>query len=419
MSTNSIKRWPILLGTLTVVPCLGAVYAWSVFSKPVQKFFGAKMGVDPATLVTPVGRIFSIVILVFAISALVAGKLQDRVGPRWITTIGGVLLGGGLLLASQAQSVLQLQIFYGVIAGSGLGFGYVCPLATCVKWFPDRKGLITGVAVGGMGLGSTVFAPLAKSIIETKGVMSAFAYLGIIFLVLVIFGSQFLKLPPEGFKPAGWNPPSVSIAGKGAYDFTQKQMMSTVQFYLVWFMFLLGCTATLMFYGLASPIGQKIAGLTVAQATAIVGIMGLLNSAGRLLWGSISDKIGRMNTLVTIFLVCATAMIMLMNATSYVLFALSAAMVALSLGGFMATFPATTADFYGSKYLGGNYGIVYLAYGFGAVTGIELGTKFLSADMLNNAFMVAAVLCVIGAGMAFFTNPPILKENYDDKVTSY
>jgi OFA family oxalate/formate antiporter-like MFS transporter len=405
------KRWPVLLGTLTVVPCLGAVYAWSVFSKPVQKLFGNSMGVDPSTLTTSVGRIFSIVILMFAVSALIAGKLQDRLGPRWITFIGGVLLGGGLLLASTAKSVGQLQFYYGVVAGSGLGFGYVCPLATCVKWFPDKKGLITGVAVGGMGAGSTIFAPLSKWLIGIKGVMPTFAILGAIFFILISIGSQFLKNPPAGFKPAGWNPPPTSTAGKGANDFTMKQMLATPQFYLIWIMFLLGCTAALMFYGLASPIGQKIAGLSVAEATGVVAIIGLLNSGGRLLWGGISDKLGRMRTLSVVFTICALAMIMLMYATSYGLFLTAACLVALSLGGFMATFPATTADFYGPKNLGGNYGLVYLAYGFGAVVGIELGARYFKADNINTAFMVAAVLCLIGAGLALFTKAPHLKSN--------
>ncbi len=413
MSEQVTRRWPVVLGTLTVVPCLGAVYAWSVFSKPVQSLFGAQLGVDPATLTTPVGRIFSIVILMFAVSALIAGKLQDRLGPRWITFIGGILLGGGLILASKAQSVTQLQIYYGVVAGSGLGFGYVCPLATCVKWFPDRKGLITGVAVGGMGAGSTIFAPLAKYLIDVKGVMPTFAILGVIFFILISVGSQFLKNPPPGFKPAGWEPPK-DTAGKGTVDFTMGQMLSTPQFYIIWIMFLLGCTAALMVYGLASPVGQQIAGLTVAQATGVVAIMGLLNSGGRLFWGGISDKLGRMRTLSVVFIVCAFAMFLLMNASGYVIFLTASSLVALSLGGFMATFPATTADFYGSKNLGGNYGLVYLAYGFGAVTGMELGTRFLATN-INTAFIISAVLCLIGSAMAFVTKPPVLKTNTDNK----
>lgn len=412
------KRWPVVLGTLTVVPCLGAVYAWSVFNKPVRMLFGEQMGVDPATLTTSVGRIFSVVILMFAVSALIAGKLQDRLGPRWITFIGGILLGGGLILASQAKSIPQLQLFYGVIAGSGLGFGYICPLATCIKWFPDKKGLIAGVAVGGMGAGSTIFAPLAKYFIDLKGVMPTFAILGAIFFVLISFGSQLLKNPPADYRPAGWNPPATAVAGKGTTDFSMAQMLATPQFYLLWVMFLFACTSALMFYGLASDIGQKIAGISVASATGVVAIIGLLNSVGRLLWGGISDRLGRMRTLSVIFLICAAAMIILIFANNYILFTTAACLIALCLGGFMVTFPTTTADFYGPKNQGGNYGLVYLAYGFGAVTGMELGTYFLKSDNIDSAFIISAVLCLIGAGTAYITKAPVLKASVANKVTA-
>ncbi len=408
MAQKAGNRLLVVLGTLLVVPCLGAVYAWSVFQRPVQEHFGQLLGVDPATLTSQVALNFSIVILMFAISALIAGRLQDRMGPRWITTIGALLLGGGLILSSQATSILQLQIFYGVIAGAGLGFGYVCPMATCIKWFPDKKGMITGVAVGGMGAGALIFAPIASSLIESQGVMPTFAYLGVMFILLAGTGAQLLKPPPEGYRPPGWEPPAASSAGKGANDFTPGQMLSTVQFYLIWAMFLFGCAAALMIIGLASPIGQEVANLTVVQATLVVSILGMLNSVGRLFWGTVSDKLGRMRTLSVVFIICGSGLLLLMTANSFTLFAVSASMVALTFGGYMAVFPATTADFYGSKNLGANYGLVYLAYGFGAVLGMQLGAELLVTN-INMAFLAGAVLCFIGAGMSFITKPPKYK----------
>ena len=201
-----MNRWLSLLGALLVIPCLGAVYSWSIYQGPLQEFFAARMGVQPDSLQMPISMVFSVVILVFAVSAYFGGKLQDGIGPQKVTVAGGVLLGLGLILSSRATSVMHLYLFYGLISGTGLGFAYITPLATCNKWFPDKKGLISGVVVAGMGLGSLVFTPVGRAMVLSRGVMDTWLALGFVFMGLVCTGSLFLKLPPAGYRPPGWNP---------------------------------------------------------------------------------------------------------------------------------------------------------------------------------------------------------------------
>jgi OFA family oxalate/formate antiporter-like MFS transporter len=395
-----MNRWLSLLGALLVIPCLGAVYAWSIYQGPLQEVFAQKMGVTPEGLQLPISMVFSATILVFAITAYFGGRLQDKIGPQRVTIMGGVLLGLGLILSSQATSIAYLYLFYGIISGTGLGFAYITPLATCNKWFPDKKGLISGVVVAGMGLGSLVFTPVGRAMVLSRGVMSTWLILGFVFMALVCTGSLFLKLPPAGYRPPGWEP---SMAGNQASaNFTQREMLATPAFYGLWLMFLVGSAAGLMVIGLASSIGQQIAGLTSSEAAAVVSMLGIFNGAGRILWGALSDRIGRMRTLAALFLITAAAMASFTVVSSMVPFAIAISTVTLCFGGYLALFPATTAEFYGIQNLGGNYGLVYIAYGVGAPVGMYLGTSL----TIQAAFLSSAILCLVAAGIALITKPP-------------
>lgn len=415
MENKVTNRWIVVIGAVIIQLCLGAVYSWSLFNAPLMSAHGWER--------SEVALVFSITIATMAFFTIIAGKIQDQIGPRWVATAGGIMLGTGILLASQATELWQIYLFYGVIGGAGVGTAYVCPLATCVKWFPDKRGLISGIAVAGFGAGALLFTPLIKNFLATfaatgttaegaiiysaAGISQTFIYLGVIYLIIVVIGAQFLKVPPVGYVPEGWTPPVATAGGSAGKDFSTGQMFSTPQFYFIWVMFLFGSMAGLMVIGLASDIGQTLAGLTVATATTAVMAIAFFNAAGRLIWGTVSDKIGRIKTLNIMYILTAIAMFSLSfigEGLTLVTFLLLCSLIGLCFGGFLALFPSLTADYYGTKNLGINYGIIFLAYGSGAILGPVVGT---SMDF-TQAFMVAAVLCVIGSVMTFFVKQPQL-----------
>lgn len=398
MSQEKIRnRWLIVVGAVMIQLCLGAVYAWSLFNQPLID----KFGWDKADVVLT----FSITIATMAVFTIIAGKIQDKIGPRWVATAGGILLGLGLILASKATSISQLYFFYGIIGGAGIGTAYVCPLATCLKWFPDKRGLISGIAVAGFGAGALIFKPLILSFIASSGVAATFMYLGAIYLVVVVLGAQFLVVPPAGYVPEGWTPPAA--AAGGGNDFSTGQMFGTLQFYVLWFMYLFGCTAGLMVIGLAKDIGTNLVKLDPATAANAVVTVALFNAAGRIIWGTLSDKLGRINSLLVMYILAAGAMFAMSSITmTNSSFLLLCSLIGFCFGGFLALFPSVTADYYGTTNVGTNYGIIFMAYGSAAI----LGPKIATSVPFTQAFMIAAVLCAIGAGLTFLVRKaPALK----------
>ncbi|MFC0469178.1 OFA family MFS transporter, partial [Halalkalibacter kiskunsagensis] len=327
-----MNRWLVVLGAVIIQINLGAVYAWSLFNQPLMNKFGwAREDV----VVT-----FSITIAIFALATIFAGRLQDKIGPRWVATIGGVLLGLGLVLASQATTLYQLYFFYGVIGGIGIGMTYVCPLSACVKWFPDKRGFISGVAVAGFGLGGLIFKPIIELLIESMGVSSTFLYLGVIYLILVVAGAQLLKNPPveETTRKASKAIPELSN------NFSPKQMLGTYQFYLLWFMFLFGSMSGLMVISFAVDIGVDIVNLDMGKAANAVMVIALFNAAGRIVLGRVSDSFGRTNTLMMVYGLTALIMFyMSTGAMNYPTFLLSVSLIGFCFGGFLALFPSVTA----------------------------------------------------------------------------
>jgi MFS transporter, OFA family, oxalate/formate antiporter len=395
-----MNRWLVVLGAVLIQINLGAVYAWSLFNQPlIDKFGWAREDV----VVT-----FSITIAVFAFATIFAGRLQDQIGPRWVATIGGLLLGIGLMLSSQATSLVQLYLFYGVIGGIGIGMTYVCPLSACVKWFPDKRGFISGVAVAGFGLGGLIYKPLIGYFIELSGVSSSFMYLGIIYLVLVIAGAQLLKNPTEEqmlkYQPAQQeanNLPKTHIDTNN--QFTPKQMLRTHQFYLLWFMFLFGSVSGLMVISFAVDIGVDMANLELEQAGNAVMVIALFNAAGRIVLGKLSDRFGRKNTLMAIY--GLTAVIMFYMSTgmmNYPLFLMAVSLIGFCFGGFLALFPSVTADYFGVRNLGSNYGFMYQAYGLSAFVG-PIVVKSLP---FTYAFLLAGFICVLAIAMAKLVEVP-------------
>ncbi len=389
MSQDKVKnRWVVVLGAVLIQLCLGAVYAWSLFNAPIMKL-------HPDWKPSDVVMTFSITIFVFAIFTIIAGKIQDKIGPRWVATAGGIIMGVGIMLASQASTLTQLYLFYGLIGGAGIGAAYVCPLATCLKWFPDKRGLISGIAVAGFGAGALVFKPLILSFLGSYGVASTFLYLGAIYLVAVVIGAQLLVVPPAGYVPAGWTPPAQGSGG--GHDFSPGQMLGTMHFYILWIMYLFGATAGLMVIGLAKDIGTKLVQLGDAQAANAVVVVAIFNAAGRIIWGTLSDRLGRITSLLIMYILAALAMFAMSFMTmGYGSFLGLCSLIGFCFGGFLALFPSVTADYYGTKNVGTNYGMIFVAYGTAAIIGPKIGT----AVAFTQAFLIAGILCAIAAGLS-------------------
>ncbi|MBB6452744.1 OFA family oxalate/formate antiporter-like MFS transporter [Salirhabdus euzebyi] len=384
------NRWLVVLGSICIQICLGAVYGWSLFNQPLQD----KFGWDKEAIVIT----FSITIAVFALFTIIAGKVQDMIGPRWVASAGGVLLGIGLILSSYATSLMQLYVFYGVIGGAGIGIAYVCPLATCIKWFPEKRGFISGVAVGGFGAGGLIFKPIIVYLIEQFGVSSAFFYLGVIYLLLVVGGAQFLINPSINSKHL-----DNGSADPFKRQLSPTEMLRTKQFYFLWVMFLFGCTSGLMVISFAVDIGMQLVQLDLQTAGNAVMVIALFNASGRILLGMLSDRIGRQNTLT--FIYGLTAIMMFCMSTipmTYLLFLFFVSVVGFCFGGFLSIFPSVTTDLYGTQNIGVNYGLMYQAYGLAAF----VGPMIANATTFTRAFLISAGLCVIALFMSRLVTPP-------------
>ncbi|MCX8063563.1 MAG: OFA family MFS transporter [Candidatus Hydrogenedentes bacterium] len=453
---NTQNRWIVVVGALIVQVSLGAVYIWSVFQTPLKAVF-------PTWSEAQVTYPSQIVLAAFALAVIIGGRIQDKLGPRIVGITGGALLGLGLILAKFTQlfasspdtALIWLILTFSVIGGIGIGFGYVCPIATCVKWFPDKRGLITGLAVAGFGAGAFFFAPLAKALISggyyelmtiklfslpAIGVFNTFLTLGIIFLIAVVLGSSILKNPPAGYCPPGWTPPKPSTAGPTKVDYSPTEMLATPVFWILWLTYFAGCAAGLQIIMKASPIWQSFAipliserpipadifNKILTQGAMAVSLIAIFNAVGRIFWGKVSDNIGRKSTLFIMFIICGIAMLLLNSLKIYPLYILGVGTVGLCFGGYLALYPAVIADFYGTKNMGVNYGWMFTAYGAGGLAGPYLaavlmksaekipyltneGAKEIALGSYSTAFLVCGIACLVAGGLILTVQPPKAK----------
>jgi len=344
--------------------CLGAVYGWSVFKIPLMKTHGWSE--------TSVQLNFTLAILFLGVGTVIGGLWQDRVGPRKVATVAGVLYGIGYLLASYGaghSSLGTIYAGYGVLSGLGMGMGYITPVATLVKWFPDKRGLMTGVAVCGYGAGALIMAPVAAPMILSHGVPYTFAALGIVYLIVVIIAAQFYANPPQGWTLPNWKPTSAVAKAASAYDFTVREAAGTWQFYLLWAMLFLNVSAGIMIISQASPMAQskEFVGMTVKAAAAMVGLISIFNGLGRVFWAWVSDYIGRARVYFLLFAIQAVVFFMLPRIHDATVFSICFAIIGLCYGGGFGTMPSFTADFFGAKSMGGIYGWILLAWGAAAI----------------------------------------------------
>lgn len=356
------NRWGIAVAAVCMQICLGAVYGWSVFKKPL-------MGMEHWNE-TSVQMNFTMAIFFLGVGTIIGGLWQDRVGPRKVASTAGIIYGIGYLVAGIAAargSLYGLYLGYGVLGGIGMGMGYICPVATLVKWFPDMRGLMTGVAVCGYGFGALIMSPFAAWEIINHGIPLTFYTLGVVYLVIVFAAAQFFANPPQNWKPAGWEPSNAVSRAASSYDFTVGEAMGTWQFYLLFLLLFLNVSAGIMIISQASPMAQEMVGMTVLKAAGMVGLISIFNGLGRVFWAWVSDHLGRARVYFLLFLIQVIIFFMLPRLHDWTLFSLAFAVIGLCYGGGFGTMPSFTADFFGVKAMGGIYGIILLAWGLAAI----------------------------------------------------
>jgi OFA family oxalate/formate antiporter-like MFS transporter len=392
------NRWLPVLGGVLMNLALGSLYAWSVFVLPLEQEFGWKRA--------ETSWVYTIAVLCFALTFIVAGRLQDLKGPKLCAFLGGVLVSGGFLLASFTTSLITLYVFFGVIVGIGNGFGYATPMPVGSKWFPDKRGLVVGLMVGGYGGGQAIFGTLATSyLIPSFGWRATFQILAGVFLVMTMIGTALLRNPPAGYRPPNWTPPSGIAAVKS--DFTTREMLATPTFYFLWVAYALGTTAGQMTISQLVPFARAAGlGATIAAYSLVISSLG--NAGGRILSGWMSDTLGRLRTLKTMVLLSAIAMpALVLLQHSVVPFLLLIALVYWCYGTQLSVFASTTADFYGTKNLGLNYGVLFTAWGVAGTLGPGIaGRVFDRFGDYRYAFFSATVFALIALASLSFAKAP-------------
>jgi OFA family oxalate/formate antiporter-like MFS transporter len=387
-----VSRWWRVVGGLLMNLALGSLYAWSVFVAPLEKEFGWKRA--------DTSQVFTWAVVVFAIAFILAGRLQDKLGPFFISLTGCILLTVGFILSAQTTSLTYLIVVFGVIVGIGNGFGYATPIPVMAKWFPDKRGLAVGLAVAGYGGGSAIFGPLAaNTLIPTYGWRTTFTILGVVFFVMTLIGALLLKNPPAGYRPAGWSPAPAAKAVATTHEFSPGEALRTPAFYFMWIAYALGTSAGLMVISQLVPFAKsKGVSVSLAAVAIIVGAVG--NASGRIFSGWMSDALGRLNVLRLMIGVSAVAMVILprtggIEAVPIFLY-LIVFVVYWCYGTQLSVNASTCSDFWGTKNAGINYGLLFTAWGVAGIIGPRIGGKLF--DQYKNydaAFYWAAGLAVV------------------------
>jgi len=411
LSSNQ-SRGRIVLGAVLIQLALGAIYAWPAFTPSLEEAGWTKAQTQ---------SVFASGLAFFALVMVFAGRLMPKIGPRKLAILGGIVLGVGYILAGLVggSSLPLLILFIGVIGGSGIGLAYVVPIAVGMRWFPDKKGLITGLAVAGFGFGAMFWVKIAGSwggFILGLGLNRTFLIYGILFLVMVELGGIWMVFPPDGWKPEGWIPPS-SATGRAALgvNFRSGEMLRRPQFYMIFLTFVFSSGAGLMTIGLMKLFPKEALqamGYSPLEASALAGtamaiFFSLANGFGRIIWGMLSDLLGRKPS---VFLMCVTQGLFMivfvkMAGTPGLLF-LGSALIGFNFGGNFALFPTLTADTFGAEHIGQLYGWVFLAYGVGGILGPVLGGRLGDMGNFPLAFFLCGGLCLLGAIISVMIKAP-------------
>ncbi len=410
MRTNN--RWVIAIAGVFLQIALGAVYAWSVFRVPLAKQFG--WSISEVTLT------FTISIFVLGFAAFFGGLWLNRKGPRVVALTGGTLYGLGIFLASFTHRLSWLYLTYGVVGGIGLGLGYIVPVAVLVKWFPDRRGLITGIAVGGFGAGALITAPVATRLIQSVGVLSTFAYLGIAYLIVTLVTGLFMQNPPDGWKPEGWTPTASQTSHRAGRDFTLSEALKTWQWWALWLLLFLNTCAGISIISQEAPLFQELTGVTAVVAASMVGLASIGNAVGRVFWAWVSDSITRRVTFLVMFLSQILLFWFLPNIATASLMTIAAFVVLMCYGGGFGTMPAFAADYFGPKNVGPIYGLMLTAWGFASVFGpLLIAHMRETAGSYRGALHVIAGIMAISAVLPVLVRPPRTRNAGTTKIVSH
>jgi len=400
------NRWIVVIGAIMIQLALGTIYSWGTLTVFISPYLNE---IKEVTVF-----IFGIGLLSFAITMIFAGKLQQKYGPRNIAILGGILMGGGVILSAFMTTFIGLIMTYGIIFGAGIGFGYVCPIASAGKWFPDKKGFINGIAVAGFGAGSFIFNYVIKALSNNIPLM--FIILGIAYLILIVGGAFTLSNPPEGWKPEGWIPPVPSEkSGISGLEFERSQTIKLPQFWMLWATFILSAISGLMVIGSYTAFAKTVDAVDdfiyvigTADFVLIGSLAALFNGVGRIVWGKMADIITYKRTMLLMFITQAILLFIYFTTRfNEIYFLLMTCAIFFCFGGNFSLFPTATTDLFGSKNLGPNYGMVFTAYGIAGFVGATMVNAFVSIfGSYLILFIVMGLMSVGAAVLAYLTKPP-------------
>lgn len=385
------NRWLIALAAVSIHLSIGSVYAYSVFKNPLME----QLGWDNKQVTVS----FTLAIFFLGMSAAAFGKFVEKYGPRKSAAAAAVLFSCGMLgagLSVQLESLIGYYVSYGVIGGIGLGVGYISPVSTLVKWFPDRRGLATGMAVMGFGAGSLICSPIAARLIDAVGVPGTFYTLGAVYFLLMMSGALYIARPPEGWMPKGM-PEKRDASGEtisaDLAQLTAAEAVRTGRFWMLWIMMFVNISSGIMIISVASPMAQDKVGMTAVAAASMVGIMGLFNGGGRIGWASLSDYLGRTNVFTIFFAAQLVLFLMLPSITHPVLFQLFILIIMTCYGGGFASLPAYIGDLFGTKQLGAIHGFLLTSWSAAGVVGpMMVAALYDRSQNYDTTFYVFAVL---------------------------
>jgi OFA family oxalate/formate antiporter-like MFS transporter len=407
------NRWVILIAAILVQLSIGSVYAWSVFGKALQSddAFGWSKGKAAVPFSVVIGMIF--------VGSYVGGRIQDRRGPRVVALTGGIIYSIGVIMASFASNpdlFWVLVLGYGVLGGFGLGMVYIVPIAMLQKWFPDKPGLITGLAVAGFGFGAVITAPVGQALIDnTPSVPTkAFLWLGIGYLIALLIGASFFANPPAGFgEKVGTAPTKVAAAGDDAEpvtaeaDFTQQEALGTVQWYLLTLILTMSVTAGISLISVAAGSATDIADYSTTAAASLVGILAIFNGGGRILWGWLSDLIGKMPAFMGILGIQAVCLLLMPHVSNKALFAVLSALIYTCYGGAFGTMPSTAGRFFGVRNVGAIYGLMLIGWSIGGILGPLLIANLIGEDKAYTlGFTVIGIITAVSLVIPLITRKP-------------
>ena len=401
-----VRAWTVVFAALSVNLIIGSLYAWSVMGKALagQWHWTKTQAMLP----------FATCTASFALTMIFAGRWQDKIGPRYVAMLGGIIFGLGMVLSSFVHTYVPMLITFGLVGGMGIGLGYSATTPPSIKWFPPaRKGFITGIVVSGVGLAAVYMSPLTNYLLKVTSIQQTFLILGIGTIVLVALLAQLLTNPPAGYVPAPAAATATASRAKPASvarrDLDWQEMLRTGQFYQLWLMFVLSASAGLLIIGNITLIAQDQVPKW-DKAFLLVMVVAIFNTCGRFLSGFVSDRIGRTNTMVLAFVLQAINMFVFVHYRSPALLLFGSAFTGLCYGTIFTLFPAATADFYGVRHLGVNYGSLFTAFGVAGVTGSVLGGRV--RDLFGSytyAFITCGVMLLVGAVLAFLLRAPKLE----------